>query len=151
MAELTLFPRKNDFSRVWEYELLGDYKIEYQGAAIVVPRYFSYDGASIPSFGWQVIYTPFDPIVMLPALVHDWLYSNHQVDRDRADKLFRKLLKDNGVPSPKVETMYRAVQFFGVAAWENSPDDIRYLRWLKKKLTDDGLDVSPYQFPPEVG
>lgn len=151
MAEIQLCPMKNDFSKMWEYELIEDFKIDYQGAMIVVPKYFSYDGASIPSFGWQAIYTPFDPIVMLPALVHDWLYTNHQIQRDQADKLFRKLLKDNGVPPPKVETMYRAVQFFGAAAWDNSSDDIKYLRWLKKKLIDNGIDVSPYQFPPEVG
>jgi hypothetical protein len=149
--EAKLSPRKNEFSRAWEYELLEDFRVEFQGEIIVVPKYFSYDGASIPSIGWQAIYTPFDPIVMVPALVHDWVYSNHQlVDRGLADTLLKRLLKNNGVPQYKVVTIHRAVNFFGGAAWENTPDDLKYLRWLKKKLTDNGVDVEPYRFPDEV-
>jgi hypothetical protein len=124
--------------------------LQYKGETIVVPKYFSYDGATIPSFAWQVVYTPFDPIVMTPALVHDWLYSNHQVDKSAADKLLKKLLTDNGAPTGKIETIYRAVEFFGDAAWKNSSDDLKYLRWLRKKLIDDGIDVSKYHFPSEL-
>jgi len=58
---------------------------------------------TIPSLGWQAVYTPFDPIVMPPALVHDWLYSNHQVSKEDADTILRQLLKGNGVPSLKVD------------------------------------------------
>ena len=150
MLEDKVAPRKNTFSKVWEYELLEDVELEYHGETIVVPRYFSYDGASIPSLAWQAVYTPFDPIVMTPALIHDWLYANHQVEKTDADCVLRKLLRENGVPLVKAELIYRGVEFFGAAAWENSSDDLKYLRWLRKKLVDDGVDVSKYHFPAEL-
>jgi len=150
MLDDKVAPRKNAFSKCWEYELLDDVKLEYGSETIVVPRYFSYDGATIPSLAWNAMYTPFDPIVMTPALIHDWLYANHQLEKFDADCVFRNLLRDNGVPQSKAELMFRGVGFFGEAAWENSSDDIKYLRWLRKKLVDDGVSVAKYRFPPEV-
>lgn len=150
MLDIKLAPRRNEYSKSWEYDVLEDVAYDFQGTTIVVPQFFSYDGASIPSLAWQTIYTPFDPIVMAPALVHDWLYSNQQVDRDDADKVLRKLLKDNGVPSIKVDLIYRAVQFFGGAAWENTSEDLKYLRWLRQKLLNAGVNVDKYHFPSEV-
>lgn len=44
----------------------------------------------------------------------------------------------------------RGVEFFGRAAWKNTADDLKYLRWLRKKLADDGIDVDKYYFPPEL-
>ena len=150
MLEDKVAPRKNAYSEVWEYELLEDVEIEYEGETIIVPRYFSYDGATIPSLAWHTIYTPFDPIVMTPALIHDWLYANHQVSKNAADHVFRNLLCENGVPPPKAELMYTGVKLFGEPAWRNSPDDIGYLRWLRDKLVNEGIDVGKYRFPPEV-
>jgi hypothetical protein len=151
MSDEKVSPRKNDFTKVGEYELLEDFEFDFKGETIIVPKSFCYDGASIPSIGWQMIYSPFDPIVMLPSLVHDWIYSNHQVQKSDADKALKKLLQDNGVPWGKLQVIYRAVEAFGGAAWENSTDDLNYLRWLKSKLVDAGVDVAKYHFPVEVG
>lgn len=150
MNKVILMPTRNEISREWEYELVQDFEIMYRDETITVPKYFSYDGASIPAVAWQATYSPFDPVVMGPALVHDWLYSNHQVSRSDADKLFRKLLESNRVPKPKVRAMYYAVDLAGGAYWENSKDDIKYLVSLYKKLRDEGVDVDKYKFPPEV-
>jgi hypothetical protein len=150
MVAIKLVPSRNEFSQAWEYELLEDIEIEFRGQHIVVPRHFSYDGASVPWVAWQAIYTPFDPIVMGPALAHDWLYANHQLDRELADKLLKVLLRENGVPEYKVAIIFRAVDLFGEAAWENSDYDLGYLRWLYRRLQDEGADVARYRFPPEV-
>lgn len=147
---ITLMPKRNESSREWEYELVQDFEITYRNETIIVPKYFSYDGATIPTFAWQAIYSPFHPIVMEPALVHDWLYSNHQVSRSDTDKLFRKLLENNRVPEIKVRAMYHAVDLAGEAYWENSKSDIKYLASLYRKLRDEGVDVDKYKFPPEV-
>jgi predicted nucleic-acid-binding protein len=81
---------------------------------------------------------------------HDWLYTNHQFKkREDADKVLRTLLKENGVPAAKVEIIYRAVSFFGSAAWDNSADDVKYMKWLRQKLIGAGINVDKYQFPPE--
>ena len=150
MLDDKVSPRKNAYSKMWEYELLEDLELEYEGETIVVPRYFSYDGATIPSLAWQMMYTPFDPIVMTPALVHDWLYATHQLEKEDVDCLFEKLLRENGVPPVKADLMFRGVEFFGAAAWENSDDDLKYLRWLRKKLLDNGVSVAKYRFPEEL-
>ncbi len=150
MLDDKVSPRKNAYSKIWEYELLEDLEFEFGSETIIVPRYYSYDGATIPSLAWQSIYTPFDPIVMTPALVHDWLYANHQLEKVDADSVFRKLLCDNGVPAVKADLMYRGVEFFGAAAWENGDGDLKYLRWLRKKLLDDGASVKKYKFPEEL-
>jgi hypothetical protein len=151
MALAKLFAKINDFSHIWEYELIEDFEFPYdEEELIVVPKYFSYDGASIPSFAWIAIYTPFDPIVMLPALIHDWLYGTHQVEREDADRALLSLLLSNGVPHAKADAIYRAVRYFGGAAWENTEDDLNYFRWLRQRLIDEGIDVAKYHFPPEL-
>ena len=132
-----------------KYELLRDYGTTVDLVDIVVPRFFRYDGASIPPIAWQIIYSPFHPDVMLPALVHDWLYYNHQTDREQADDIFYYLLKDNGVDDYKCSTMWQAVKVGGEYAWENDEDDINYLLKLREKVKDRP-NFNRYVFPPEV-
>ena len=48
-----------------KYELSRDYEIEVMGVDIVVPKFFRYDGASIPAPAWQFTFSPFHPDVML--------------------------------------------------------------------------------------
>ncbi len=150
MDKLLLTPVRNDLSREWEYELVQDVEIPFQDQKIIVPKYFSYDGASIPAFAWQAIYSQFNPIVMGPALVHDWLYSNHQIKRGEADKLFRDLLAANRVPEIKLRLIYDAVDKAGGAFWPNSKSDLKYLVSLYRRLRDEGFDVKKYKFASEV-
>jgi hypothetical protein len=150
MLAIKLAPALNGFNNTWEYELLDDVGTTVAGQPIVVPRMFSYDGATIPSLAWKLIYTPFDPIVMAPALVHDWLYSNHQVSKEDADTALKNLLMQNGVPGDKASIIHKAVAWFGNEAWENKPNDIAYLKWLCAKLKAAGVDTRPYKFPPDT-
>jgi hypothetical protein len=150
MTQFRLSPVRNVVTGEWEYELLDDHAVDFDDAHIVVPRYFSYDGASIPAFAWRLVYTPFDPKVMRAALVHDWLYSNHQVRRKVADKAFRHLLRQSGVPDDKARVMYEAVRLAGDAYWDNDSGDIEYLKALYVRLRGEGAPLDDYQFAPEV-
>lgn len=78
-----------------KYLLLDDYKITVGGVDTCVPALFEFDGASIPWYGWHATYTPFHPIVILPSLIHDWHFYNHQVNLQTANDIFYNLLLQN--------------------------------------------------------
>jgi hypothetical protein len=81
-----------------------------------VPAGFEWDGASIPRFLWRIVDSPFQPDLMVPSLVHDYLYSQGDKSgyiREQADKLFKKLLIANGVDEDLAKTMYAGVKVGG--------------------------------------
>ena len=78
-----------------------------------IPKGFLSDGASIPSFLWPIIGSPFDPRFIGPAFYHDRGYFTGELPRDVLDKTFKKLLIGNGVPKETAETMYSGVDWFG--------------------------------------
>ena len=75
-------------------------------------------------------YTPFHPDVLLPSLIHDWMYYNHQADRDITDDLFFTLLKNNGVSNFMANLMWGAVKAGGEFVWDNDEEDIEMLTEL---------------------
>lgn len=104
------------------YELIEEYvykcTIDNDLIEITVPAGFIYDGASVPAIGWIATYTPFHPDVMLPALVHDYIYTEHPVDRFTADSIFWQMLIDNGVKRLTADVMHTAVRAGGSGSWE---------------------------------
>ena len=63
-----------------------------QGATVevAVPRYYTWDGASIPSLCWSIIGKPLDPRFALASLVHDWICEHAETRPQRvfADAMF---------------------------------------------------------------
>ena len=131
------------------YELSRDYKLELGEATVVVPKYFRFDGASIPAAAWPFSYTPFHPDVMLPSLIHDWMYYNHQEDRDVADDIFYTLLKENGVSNVAATAMWVAVKLGGGLVWDNDEEDIGMMIQLCKKVYRRP-NFDRYRFPDEI-
>jgi hypothetical protein len=146
MGELLLFPvSKPDANKLEEaYEVAQDDDVSYKGTTIRVPKFFQYDGASIPASAWQLIGSPFNPRFMTAAVFHDWLYHTHQIDRHAADDLFYDLLRGNGVGKTKAVVMREAVQNFGGWYWNNDKDDRAYIRRLTDKIRADGRDPARY-------
>ncbi|PML80075.1 DUF1353 domain-containing protein [Enterovibrio norvegicus] len=132
-----------------KYELTWDFEIVTEGVDIVVPKYFRYDGASIPAPAWQATFTPFHPDVMMPALVHDWLYYNHQVEIELVDDIFYRLLRDNGVDNLRANLMWGAVKAAGRFFWENDKEDLDYLEKLYR-LVRNRENKDRYQFPQAI-
>jgi len=132
-----------------QYALLDDYSIKYGNTKITVPEFFIYDGASIPSFGWLVTYTPFHPDIMAPALIHDWLYVNHQLTRGMADQILYDLMILNGANKTKAKLMYQAVRIGGGAAWDNSDEDIKKIMLLYS-LCKLNNSFDEYHFPVHI-
>ena len=86
---------------------------------LTIPAGFESDGASVPRFFWRVVFPPGDPPAMLAAFVHDYIYRTHPdgFDREEADRAFRLLLIDNGVPPIQAQLAYWGVRLFGDPAW----------------------------------
>jgi len=147
MATLQIIPTKTpDANKLEEaYEVAADLSITSGGKAIRVPRFFQYDGASIPAAAWQLIGTPFNPRFMFAAVFHDWLYHVHVIDdRKAVDELFCKLLVQWDVGKTKAWMMLQAVRLAGEAYWGNDPADAAYLKRLAKRIRDDGRKPEDY-------
>jgi len=146
MDALLLLPViKPDLNKLEEaYEVAGDLATKAAGAVIRVPKFFQYDGASIPPAAWQTIGTPFDPRFMAPAVFHDWLYHTHQIAKDETDDLFYDLLVANGVNKVKASLMLAGVETFGNWYWDNDTDDLAYLKRLAARIRKDGRDPAYY-------
>ena len=98
-----------------------------------VPRGFQYDGASVPRWVWSVIGFLPDGIHRPAALIHDYLYAHEGIvpgldvgankectiyyDRMFADNCLRSLMRDVGIKSWHIKTVYWAVRTFGGTYW----------------------------------
>jgi len=90
------------------------YNIRYRGVLYEVPRGFVFDGASIPSPFWSVLFLhPFHHKVRRAGLIHDYLYTKG--DKKLADSIFRSILKEDGCNVAQRQVMYWAVRIFGHA------------------------------------
>jgi len=138
-------PDKNKLEEA--YEVADDVDTQKGSALIRVPKFFQYDGASVPPMAWQVIGTPFQPRFMVAAVFHDWLYHTHQVDRKAANKLFYDLLIASGVREAKAAVMLAAVETFGGWYWDNDQEDLAYLKRLAARIKKDGRDPAAYRMP----
>lgn len=95
-------------------------RINWNGRAFVIPRYFESDGASIPRFLWDSVSPQIHPKTLKAALAHDYIYRT-QPDgwtKEDADKMFYDLMVANGFPKFKAWLAYKGVVYFGGLAWK---------------------------------
>lgn len=146
MDKLLLFPvLKPDLNKLEDaYEVAGDVATASGGETIRVPKFFQYDGASIPPPAWPLIGTPFQPRFMTAAVFHDWLYHTHQLTKKKTDRLFYDLLVASRVNVAKAALMLAAVEAFGDAYWQNDAEDKAYLKRLAVRIRKDGRDPADY-------
>ena len=146
MADLILEPVVKPDPNKLEvaYEVVADIETSSGPTVIKVPKFFQFDGASIPSAAWQIIGTPFNPRFMTASVFHDWIYHTHQVTKDDADELFYKRLLVDGVNKAKAWLMREAVETFGGGYWENDTSDLAYIKRLAKHIRADGRDPKDY-------
>lgn len=93
---------------------------------LTIPEGFTLDLASIPRPLWWMI-SSFE-LGMVGPLLHDLLYSvrgepgelcvpERVYTRGEADRLFRDVMRREGVPAWRRQMAYRAVRWFGFGAW----------------------------------
>lgn len=103
---ITISPVKGSVNK---YSLVRSVSFDVSGVTYIIPEGFEFDGASIPRFFWSYIGHPFSPRFVKASLIHDYM-CNGQFDRKIADRKFKELLKEAGVPSWKASIMYSAVR-----------------------------------------
>jgi len=88
---------------------------------IRVPKEFEFNLASVPRFLWIII-PPFELSILAP-LIHDYIYrtdgivENVKYTRLETDKLFKILMKREGVSNFKANISYLAVRALGWIHW----------------------------------
>lgn len=108
------------------WRLEADYKVADQSRTINIQKGFVFDLSSVPRFLWWLI-APFELSISAP-LIHDFLYqASHDSDggvappyaytRREVDRLFRRLMEEEGVPAWRKDLGYVAVRMFGGLAW----------------------------------
>lgn len=100
------------------YRLAETYRIRLpvDGRTLTIRAGYPTDGASIPRVLWRLAH-PFQPRFIASALTHDALYSSELLPRNLADEIFRRLLREDGVPRWKARAMWLAVRGFGWLVW----------------------------------
>lgn len=99
------------------YLLLKDAKFVIGEAIFTVKKGFAWDGASIPSFAWQIVGTPYYPKFMAASCLHDYMYVK-TLGRKNADLYFYWILIESGVSQKIAEKMYYAVRVGGKKPYE---------------------------------
>ena len=109
------------------WRLEADYAYRDGDTMITVPAGFRFDLSSVPRALWWLI-APFELSIAAPML-HDFLYLHggrppagtlmppRTYTRADADRVFREVMKAEGVPMWRRVLGYAAVRLFGGDAW----------------------------------
>lgn len=103
-----------------KFELFSDYMYRTREYLIKVPKGFVTDYASIPKL-LRGIVLPYEKHSGA-SVVHDWLYSsncNLGLSREKSDKIFLEILKEEKVSFLLRILMYFAVRKFGKSRFRN--------------------------------
>jgi hypothetical protein len=94
---------------------------------------FEFDGATVPRVFWWIAGYPFQAPRVTAAVMHDWLYTTHVVERSVADKLFYLAMRELGCTKHCADMDYLFVRLFGWIGWNNNTyDDIMSANELGK-------------------
>jgi len=124
---------KGFFGAIWmwlwssrKWEISKDWVFSIDGEEYIIPEGFVFDGASIPKYFWNWL-SPIG-VLLMPGLVHDWLYANEaflQKDRTLGEKKTQKycdeVFRDAAISVNGFFFInwiaYYALRAFGWVAW----------------------------------
>jgi hypothetical protein len=95
------------------------YESDVAMRTIVVPAGFQTDLASVPRLPF--VYLLCGDCAREAAVVHDYLYSTHPVDRATADAVLREASAVTGVPAWRRWLMWAGVRIGGASHWGPDP------------------------------
>lgn len=107
--------RKNEGRGAWELVAALVYESDVAASTITVPKGFRTDYASVPRVPIAFMLT--GDTAHSAAVVHDWLYSTHEVERAIADQVLYEAAIVSKVPAWRARIMYAAVRLFGGSHW----------------------------------
>lgn len=95
------------------------YVSDVAGITITVPAGFQTDLASVPRL--PLVFLLAGDCAREAAVVHDFLYTSHLVDRATADAVLREASAATGVPWWRRTLMYWGVRIGGARHWGPAP------------------------------
>jgi len=99
------------------------YVIEYEKKQyeFKIIKGFMFDGASIPRILWTTTGHPYQPDYLRAGLVHDYLYRFNpaKIGRKTSDKIFKGILRIDGVGRYQAWKMYQGLRIGGWKAWND--------------------------------
>lgn len=95
------------------------YDSDVADRVFVVPVGFVTDLASVPRI--PIAYLLAGGTSSVAAVVHDFLYTSHPVDRVTADAVLKEASAVTGVPAWRRAIMRAAVRVFGGSHWDSKP------------------------------
>jgi len=99
----------------WKLLNLFAYKSDVADTVFVVPRGFITDFASVPRIPIAFLLT--GECAQEAAVIHDWLYTSHEVSRSMADAVFREAAM-LGNPGWRAWLMWLGVRAGGGGSWD---------------------------------
>lgn len=103
----------------WQLESALMYASDLVDEVIVVPHGFITDFASVPRL--PLAYLVAGGKASAPAVVHDWMYSTRDFERDVADAIFREAIRVAGHSAFTAWIMWAGVRVGGGFGW-NKPN-----------------------------
>lgn len=100
----------------WQLRAALMYATDVIDRVIVVPYGFITDFASVPRL--PLAYLMAGNKAQGPAVIHDWLYSTHEVERDVADNIFHEAILAAGHNRFTAWLMWAGVRVGGAFAWD---------------------------------
>jgi hypothetical protein len=99
----------------WILAVALAYESDVAGITITVPAGFQTDLASVPRL--PLVFLLAGDCAREAAVVHDYLYSTHLVERGTADAVLREASACTGVPAWRRWLMWAGVRLFGGSHW----------------------------------
>lgn len=106
------------------FMLLDDlqYRVGHSNYAIIVPRGFVTDFASVPRMLWSFGLSPYGRFSKA-AVIHDYLYWAQGCTREQADNLMMIAMKESGVGGVQAKLLHWGVRLGGKGAWAENRRD----------------------------
>lgn len=92
------------------------YQSDVLARMVTVPAGFVTDFASVPRI--PVAFLLVGDTAHQAAVVHDWLYTSHELSRAQADAVLREAATLAGVPAWRAWLMWAGVRLGGFGPWE---------------------------------
>lgn len=105
----------DEFEGTWKLTEPLAFQSDALGTTVVVPFGFVTDFASVPRI--LVIYDLVGGKCNKAAVVHDWLYTTQQVDRQAADRVLAEAIQASGYSAFTASVFYAAVRVGGGSHW----------------------------------
>lgn len=129
-----VYHKANNYGHV---QLDKDWYFHIDGRMVWIPAGYVCDGASIPRLFWSIVGSPFDPINVVGAWAHDYIYLTHLTDRNTADEVAFQIWRQAGMTLRKARVMWFAVNKFAGFAWKNNESDKKSLIELRTLIAQN--------------